>query len=360
MIRALTEHVASGAILHALDLYTPAKRTLLETIESTLLVPNGWDYKVQFVGPTGTDAVEAALKLARLATGRRGVVAFRGSYHGMSIGALSVSGSRRLRSAGTVLLNEVTFVPFEHGPDGEFDTVDYLTRHFDDKSGGNELPAAVILEAVQIQAGVYAASPQWLRELRRWTKERGIVLILDEIQTGVGRTGPFFAFESAGIVPDIVTVAKSIGGVGQPLALVLLARELDVWKPGDHTGTFRGNQLAFVTAAVALRKWTNPEFLDLLKANAATFRAALDRFEGESVVVATRSAGLIAGIDFGPDNARTATEFQRRALESGVIVEKCGRNSEVVKLMPPINTPTEQLADGMERLHAVLRSLSTG
>ncbi|MFE5672709.1 diaminobutyrate--2-oxoglutarate transaminase [Agromyces sp. NPDC056523] len=354
MIAAVTGHLASGGILHALDMFTPAKRDLLAAIDETLLQPNGWDYKVQFTGPTGTDANEAALKLARLATGRRGVVAFRGSYHGMSAGSLSVSGSRRLRSAGGALLDGVTFVPYENGPDGPFDTIEYLDRHFADASGGSELPAAVIVEGVQIQAGVYAASAQWLSDLRAWTRAKRIVLILDEVQTGVGRTGPFFSFQHAGIVPDIVTTAKSIGGLGLPLAMVLLAREIDVWQPGDHTGTFRGNQLAFVAGAVALRRWQRPDFLALIEANTEALAGALQTYAAAPAVRATRGLGLIGGIDFGPDDAASATAFQRAALEAGVIVERCGRSGEVVKLMPPITTPTPQLVEGLDRLGAIL------
>jgi len=354
MVGEVSRYLASGGILHALDMFTPAKRELLAAIDETLLMPNVWDYKVQCTGPTGTDANEAALKLARLATGRRGVVAFRGSYHGMSAGSLSVSGSRRLRAAGGPLLADVTFVPYEDGPDGPFDTIDYLRRHFGDTSGGNELPAAVIVEGVQIQAGVYAASDQWLRDLRGWTRANGVLLILDEVQTGVGRTGPFFSFQSSGIVPDIVTTAKSIGGLGLPLALVLLSREIDVWKGGDHTGTFRGNQLAFVSAAVGLRRWRDPAFLALVDANVTAFATALEDYAAAPAVRATRGVGLIGGIDFGPDDAERARAFQRAALQAGVIVERCGRAGEVVKLMPPITTPTPQLVEGLERLGAIL------
>lgn len=352
MTAAIIEHVHHNGILHGLDLHTSAKQEFLETIESGLLVPRGLDYKVQFTGPTGTDANEAALKLAQLTTKRRGIVAFRGSYHGMSVGALSVSGSNRLRAAGGQLLHEVSFVPYESGPDGDFDSIDYLERQFADPSGGAELPAAVIVEGVQIQAGVYAASAEWLRGLREWTQRNGALLIVDEVQTGCGRTGRFFSFEDSGVVPDIVTTAKSIGGSGLPLALIMFRRELDAWSPGDHTGTFRGNQLAFVTGRIALQLWQDQGFLDLVDDNSAALADSLARIAEDPAVVACRQHGLIAGIDFGADGTANAAEFQQAALRRGVIVERCGRYNEVVKLMPPINTPTSQLTEGLRRLES--------
>jgi diaminobutyrate-2-oxoglutarate transaminase len=354
---AAIDYLTSGRILHALDLHTTAKRDLLTTFEEVLFAPNNWDYKVQFTGPTGTDANEAALKLARLITGRRRIVSFNGSYHGMSIGSLSVSGNKRLRNVAGPLLAETTFVPYEDGPHGPFDSIDYLIRLGKDAGSGQELPAAVIVEPVQIQAGVYPASTQWLQALREWTREHGVLLIMDEIQTGCGRTGSFFSFTKSGIVPDMVTCAKSISGLGLPMACVLIAREFDMWKPGDHTGTFRGNQLAFVTASIALRLWNQQPFLDRLRANTATMTRAAASFTDQPVVAACRSQGMLTGIDFGLGNTKIAKDFQKLALRDGVIVERCGPNGEVAKLMPPINTPTDQLADGLDRLGRALRSM---
>ncbi|UYQ77500.1 diaminobutyrate--2-oxoglutarate transaminase [Glutamicibacter sp. JL.03c] len=354
MIEAAMNYIAEGNILHGLDMFTTAKRELLEEIERTLLTPKNWDYKIQFTGPTGTDANEAALKLARLVTSRREIVAFRGSYHGMSIGSLSVSGSRKLRQAGEPLLNEVTFVPYEFGPNGKFDSIEYLNQHFGDSSGGNELPAAVIVEGVQIQAGVYAASSEWLRQLQKWTKANGVLLIVDEVQTGCGRTGEFFSFENSGIVPDIITVAKSIGGLGLPMAMVFLRRGIDAWKPGEHTGTFRGNQLAFVAGRVALQFWRDEAFLQLVNDNAETFASAMESMSSSTQILETRYKGLIGGIDFGVGETAKAQEFQRRAQEEHIIVERCGREGEVVKLMPPINTPNDVLIQGLEKLSRLI------
>jgi diaminobutyrate-2-oxoglutarate transaminase len=359
MANAAIDYLQSGRLLHALDLHTTAKRDLLTAFDQILFQPNHWDYKVQFTGPTGTDANEAALKLARLVTGRRRIVSFNGSYHGMSIGSLSVSGNKRLRGAGGPLLAETTFVPYENGPYGPFDSIDYLVRLAEDAINGQELPAAVIVEPVQIQAGVYPASAQWLQALRDWTREHGVLLIMDEIQTGCGRTGRFFAFEKAGIVPDLVTCAKSISGSGLPMACVLISREHDAWRPGHHTGTFRGNQLAFVTAKLALELWTHQPFLDLVKANSDALADAVAGFASERVVVGCRGEGMLAGIDFALGNTKIAKDFQQLALRQGVIVERCGPNGEVAKLMPPVNTPTDQLVSGLSRLRDALHSMKS-
>ncbi|MBH4188133.1 diaminobutyrate--2-oxoglutarate transaminase, partial [Pseudomonas aeruginosa] len=264
---ALIAYLSANGVTHALDLHTTTKRQFLEAIERDLFKPRGWDYKVQFTGPTGADAVEAALKLARKATGRTKVVSFYGAYHGMTAGALAVTGNRTRRGPG--LSTDVVFVPYEDSPYGEFDSIGFLERLANDQGSGSELPAAVIVESVQIQAGVYPASNQWLQRLRKWTTDHGVLLICDEIQAGCGRTGDFFGFERSGVVPDLITCAKSIGGFGLPMAIVLLRAGLDVWQPGDHIGTFRGNQLAFLTARIALSYWHDEQFLKLLAGNCA-------------------------------------------------------------------------------------------
>ncbi|RGE22038.1 diaminobutyrate--2-oxoglutarate transaminase [Leucobacter sp. wl10] len=357
---AIIGHLRGRAVVHGLDLFTRVKRELLETIEQQLLGPRDLDYRVQFTGPTGADANEAALKLARKATGRSRVVAFNGGYHGMTAGAYAVSGGRSAGKNFGSLTHDVTFVPFEDGPHGEFDSLGFLRRLVEDRRSGTDVPAAVIVEAVQIQAGVFGASAKWLRDLRDWTREHGIVLILDEVQAGCGRTGQFFSFERSGIVPDIVTTAKSISGFGLPMALNLIAPALDVWEPGEHTGTFRGNQLSFVTARIALAYWTDPAFLELVSRNCATMNDAVtgahgrEGFIGLPGVESARVRGLIAGVDFGLGNADAAHAAQRRALEAGVLVERCGPNGEVIKLMPPINTPTERLVEGLQIIGAAI------
>lgn len=350
---ALLAYLGANGVTHGLDLHTTMKRRFLEALDRDLFQPRGWEYKVQFTGPTGADACEAALKLARKATGRTRIVSFYGAYHGMTLGALSVSGNRCKRGGGA-LPNDVTFVPYEDSPHGPFDSIGFLDRMAKDQGSGTELPAAVIVESVQIQAGVYAASDDWLQRLRQWTKENGVVLILDEIQAGCGRAGDFFGFEKSGIVPDVVTVAKSISGYGLPMALVLIAPELDVWSPGDHTGTFRGNQLAFLTAQIALGYWRDPAFLASVAQNCRTMEAAVAGFARHPGIVGARCRGMIAGVDFGRGNGETARAAALRAIAAGVLIERCGPNGEVIKLMPPINTPNDDLVAGLKVVGAAI------
>jgi diaminobutyrate-2-oxoglutarate transaminase len=340
----LLDYLADDGIVHGLDFHTAAKRDLLVALREIVLAPRGLDHKVQFCAPTGADAVEAALKVARRVTGRTGVVAFTGGFHGMSLGALSVTGARSARAAAGVPLGEVTFVPYQDGPDGPFDAIDLLRRLWRDPSGGTAPPAAVIVETVQLEGGVYPATAAWLTELRRLTEEFGVLLICDDIQAGCGRTGTFFSFEPAAVVPDIVTLSKSVGGYGLPLALVLLRPELDRWRPGEHTGTFRGNQLAFVAATAALEFWQDESFLaDLAAAGARLqdFGAAVAR-AGEPIVA--RGRGMVLGLDTtaagGP--ARAAA-VQRHCFEHGLVLELCGRDDAVVKVMPPLTIQPAEL-----------------
>ena len=354
----LIGYLTGDGLAHGLDLHTAAKRELLERLRDLLLVPRGLDYKIQFCGPTGTDAVEAALKLARKATGRPGVVAFAGAYHGMSRGALGVTGSRRARSAGGVGLRDVMFVPYADGPSGPFDSVGYLERMFADSASGMDIPAAVIVEPVQMEGGVYPAPAGWLRRLRGLTERYRILLICDEIQTGCGRTGRFFGFEHAGITPDIVTVSKSISGFGLPLSLVLFRREIDVWSPGEHTGTFRGNQLAFVAASAALELWQRPEFHRGLRDATRRLSEFADRLRADEPGLAVRQQGMALGIDLG---GPVAELVQRQCFDNGLIVELCGREDQVVKVLPPLTIDPATLDRGLAvLLDAVLGQAAAG
>lgn len=355
--RRILDHLTDDGLMHGLDLHTVAKRDFLTRFTEVVLQPRGLDFKVQFTGPTGTDAVEAALKLARRATGRTGLTAFTGAYHGMSRGSLEITGSRRARRAGAVAGGDVTFVPFEDGPLGPFDSIGLIERLWADPSSGTEPPAAVVVEPVQMEGGVYPASRQWLRRLREVTERYGVLLILDEIQTGCGRTGTFFGFEDSGIVPDIVTVSKSLSGYGLPLSLTLFRRELDLWQPGEHTGTFRGNQLAFVAATAACELWQQDDFLTGLRQGAqrlARFRAAVGALDPGLVL---RGRGMVLGIDTArAGGADRAERVQRHAFEHGLIVERCGRYDEVLKVMPPLTVSPGLLDEGLGILHDALRA----
>ncbi|SDC16969.1 diaminobutyrate--2-oxoglutarate transaminase [Actinokineospora iranica] len=353
VIAKMVDYLTADGVLHGLDMHTTAKRAFLSRLRDVVLRPRGLDYRVQFCGPTGTDAVEAALKLARKATGRRPVVAFTGAFHGMSNGSLSVTGSRSARRGSGVSFSDTTFLPFEDGPAGRFDSIGLLERLLDDPSGGVEPPAAVVVESLQMDGGVYPASAGWLRDLRAVTAARGIVLVCDEIQAGCGRTGRFFGFEHAGIVPDVVTLSKSLGGVGMPISLVLLRPELDVWAPGEHTGTFRGNQLAFVAGEAALELWDRPDFLAALAAHSERMAGFAEDVAAADAEVRTRGRGMVVGID--TRRTERAAAVQRHCFAHGLIVETCGRGGEVVKVTPPLTIGGDDLERGLAILLDAVR-----
>lgn len=357
---ALLDYVAQDGVAHALDLHTAAKEAFLRELTSRILEPRGLDHKVQFTGPTGANAVEAALKVARNATGRTGIVAFMGGYHGHSLGSLAATANREHRAAAGTPLGGVTFLPFPGGgPTGQFESLGYLRAILDDSHSGIEVPAAVIVETVQAEGGVNVAPADWLRELRAICDECALVLIVDEIQTGCGRTGPFFSFERAGIVPDIVALSKSISGYGLPMAITLIRPELDVWKPAEHTGTFRGNQLAFVTAAAALAVYEDEGIEAATRANAAVIHDELT----QSVAplhpgIALRGIGMIWGIDTaGVDpTGALAKAIGARCFADGLVIERTGRNDTVLKLLPPLTIDEPTLRAGIEILAGATRA----
>ena len=358
--RALIEYLERDGIIHGLDMATSAKGAFIETFERLVLEPRGLDHKLQFTGPTGANAVEAALKVARLATGRSTVVAFTNAFHGLSLGALAATGNSHYRTSAGVGLDDIVRLPYDGYLGADVDTLDLLEKMLDDPGSGVELPAAVIVEAVQGEGGINVASAAWLQRLREITAARGILLILDEIQAGIGRTGAFFAFEESGIVPDIITVSKSISGSGLPMSLVLLRPEVDVWKPGAHTGTFRGNNLAFVSARVALETyWASTAFTDGVSTKSRMLRAELERIAadhpGQAFVV--RGRGLMFGL--ACDSDRTlAARISAEAFRRGLVIETSGAHDEVLKFLPALTISEDELVSGLaivrESIGAVL------
>jgi diaminobutyrate-2-oxoglutarate transaminase len=348
--RALIEYLERGGIIHGLDMATSAKRAFIEAFESIVLEPRGLDYKIQFTGPTGANAVEAALKVARRATGRSNIVAFTNAFHGLSLGGLAATGNRHYREAAGVALGDVTRLPYDGYLGEGVDTLDLFERMLDDGGSGLDLPAAVIVEAVQGEGGINVASAPWLQRLRRITAERGILLILDEIQSGIGRTGSFFAFEESGIVPDLVTVSKSISGSGLPMSLVLMRPEVDVWKPGQHTGTFRGNNLAFISARVALEEyWTSTAFTDGVAAKSELLRGALSEIAAEHPAkeFTVRGRGLFYGLVCDRDPS-LAGRVSAEAFRRGLVIETSGANDQVLKFLPALTITEDELARGLE------------
>jgi diaminobutyrate-2-oxoglutarate transaminase len=349
---ALIKHIEDDGLAHGLDLRTSAKEAFLASFTQRILEPRRLDHRVQFTGPTGTNAVEAALKIARRATGRTGVFAFMGGYHGHSLGSLAVTANREHRAAAGVGLPEATFVPFPGGP---VDSLAYLRMLLEDTHSGAALPAAIILETVQAEGGVNVAPTEWLRAVRQLCTEHGIVLVIDEIQTGVGRTGPYFSFEHAGIVPDVVTLSKSISGFGLPMSIVLLRPELDLWQPGEHTGTFRGNQLAFTTGALAAELFESEEIEERVARHATTIETWSGGLDPR---LERRGLGLLQGIDTVrcDPSGGLAREIGSRCFADGLVIERTGRNDTVLKILPPLTIRASLLEEGLDILQGAVQA----
>ena len=347
----LLEYIESDAIAHSLDMFTAAKQNFLERFEATILLPRELNYKVQFTGPTGTNAAEAALKLARKATGRKTIVCFTKGYHGHTLGALAVTPNPVYQKSAGIPLSHVLTVPFENQSGTNDDSLDTLEKLFDDLSLKQDKPAAVILETVQSEGGINVASIPWLQRLAQITQEREILLIVDDIKVGCGRTGPFFSFERAGIKPDLVCLAKSLSGYGIPLAVVLIRPELDCWKPGEHSGTFRGTNLAFVTATAALDEyWQTDDFSrevtdkgEMVQKRLYETIARYPELEGQH-----RGLGLIQGIACKIPGL--AKQVSHEAFERGLIFEPMGTNKEVINLQPTLTMETDTLKQGLDIL----------
>jgi len=354
----LLEYLSSDRVIHSLDMFTGAKREFLATFDELILQPRGLEYRVQFPGPAGTNAVEAALKLARKVTGRSEVICFTNAFHGTSLGSLAVTGNALHRGAAGVRLEHATRLPFGSRLEGAEPDFALLDRLLDDSAGGPDEPAAVIVETVQGEGGVNVASPDWLAGLAERCGEREIPLIVDDVQMGCGRTGPFFSFEVAGITPDMVCLSKSISGYGLPLALTLIRPELDIWEPGEHNGTFRGFNPSLVTGAAALRSYWQDDALERNSiANGGRIGATLSALV-ESVTTAEieyRGRGMVHGLSF--ERSELGRKVSAAAFERGLLVETSGPQDEVVKLLPPLTVTDEEIDHGLalltDAVHAV-------
>ncbi|MFD0556493.1 diaminobutyrate aminotransferase [Stackebrandtia endophytica] len=354
--KALLDYLAEDNIVHSLDMYTAAKRKFLSRFRDIILTPRGLDYKVQFPGPAGTNAVEAAIKLARKVTGRELIARFTNAFHGMTLGALALTGNAMKRGGAGVPLGHTVTLPYDHYLDGQMPDFLWMRRLLEDSGSGVGQPAAVIVETVQGEGGINVARAEWLRALADLCRENDILFIVDDIQMGCGRTGPFFSFEAAGIKPDIVCLSKSLSGNGLPMALTLFRPDLDIWEPGEHNGTFRGYNPAFVTAATALEEfWTDSTFSQGTSGKAGLVSDRLEQIVGEQAEhgLSTRGSGLARGLVF--ENPATAAATCAEAFNRGLLVESAGPEDEVVKLLPPLNTPDEQLKDGLSILSESVR-----
>ncbi|MGG1664020.1 diaminobutyrate--2-oxoglutarate transaminase [Brevibacillus sp. NRS-1366] len=348
--KKLIEYLQNDGITHSLDMATEAKEALLTQFHEIILKPRGLSYKVMFPGPTGTNSVEAALKLARKATGREMIMSFTNGFHGMTLGSLAATGNRMKRNGAGVPLSHVIALPFDNYMGKDIKTTDYIERLLEDDGSGVPLPAAMILETVQGEGGIHVASASWLKQIEAICQKHDILLIVDDVQAGCGRTGPFFSFEEAGITPDIVCLSKSIGGFGLPFSLTLLRPELDIWLPGEHNGTFRGNNLGFIAAAEALQYWKDHGFSEAVKEKGDLVQGHLSQLvqtypdlSGE-----VRGKGLMQGIAIGVDGL--AEKICSQAFERGLIMETSGPKSEVMKVMPPLTITKEALRKGLNIL----------
>lgn len=359
--RPLLEYLDSDRVIHALDMFTVAKREFLIALEELILAPRGLDYRVQFPGPGGASAVEAALKLARKVTGRPGVVTFTNAFHGATLGALSVTGNAFHRGGAGVPLTGATPLPYDGVLNGQVPDFAWFERLLSDRGSGLDKPAAAIVETVQGEGGINVARPAWIRGLADLCRRHQVVLIVDDVQMGCGRTGGFFSFEEAGIVPDLVCLSKSISGYGLPLALTLIRPSLDVWSPGEHNGTFRGLSPAFVTGAAALRAyWADDALERQTSARGSRIAAALAALAGSvlGTPVTARGRGMAHGLDFGDEEI--AGKVASMAFRLGLLVETAGPRGEVVKLLPPLTITDDELDHGLALLTNAVHAICLG
>ena len=356
----LIEYLNADGIVHALDMSSTAKLDFIETFDQLVLKPRKLDYKLQFCGPTGTNAVEAALKLARMTTGSTGIVAFTNGFHGMTLGALSVTGNNHHKEGIPATAGaHTTFMPYCNYSDQIDSSLALFRQYLADNSSGVNTPAAVIVETVQGEGGINAASPQWLKNLRKLCDEYGMLMIVDDIQMGCGRTGDFFSFEEAGITPDIVVLSKSIGAYGLPMALVLLKPELDQWKPGQHNGTFRGHNLAFVAATEALKSyWATDAFAKQARARGEQMRAGLEAIAARFPHAGFEVRGRGLAIGFEPTAMpEMANDVRDAAFARQLIVETCGSADQVIKFLPPLTVSEAEVTQALGLLEEAIASV---
>ena len=352
----IMEYLGEDNIINALDMYTAAKEEFLQTFEEKILRPRNLNYKVMCCGPTGTNANEAALKLARKNTGRTNVIAFSGAFHGMTLGSLAMTTDKTSREGASLPLTNVTFAPY----DGTLDSIAYLRWILEDDHSGIEKPAAIFLETLQAEGGINVASIEWLKEIREICTEKGILMVCDDIQVGIGRTGTFFSFERAGIQPDMVVLSKSISGFGMPMALLLIRPDLDIFRPAEHNGTFRGNQLSFIGGTAGINYFVEHHLDEEVRRK----EAIVEKYIQEEIMpldsrLSYRGMGLMWGIDFGAVNPALALEAVHEAFDRHLICEVAGRKDGVLKLMPPLTIEDEVLKEGLavikEAVVAVLK-----
>ncbi|MEX3959751.1 diaminobutyrate--2-oxoglutarate transaminase family protein [Trinickia sp. EG282A] len=371
----------SGHVMQVLDITTPAKHRFLERLFDILPRSFSGRARVQFCGPTGADAIEAAVKLFKTATGRHSVIAFHGAYHGMTAGALALTGSLGAKEKVAALMPEVHFMPYPYsyrcpfglgGTQTATASLHYIERMLSDPESGIRKPACVVVEAVQGEGGVIPAPLDWLRGLRALTHRLNIPLVIDEVQAGIGRTGSMFAFEQAGIEPDAIVLSKAIGG-GFPLSLVVYDDRYDVWQPGAHAGTFRGNQIAMVAGAACLDVIEEEGLVEAARAKGDYLGERLSELAKRHTAVGdVRGRGLMWGIELVdetqkadalgalPGAGRLARDLKRYCFAHGLIVETGGRHGAVLRLLPPLTVTLAEIDEALAIVAAGLDELAYG
>ena len=349
MKKALIEYIESDGVAHSLDMATTAKRGFIEKFAETILEPRGMDYKLQFMGPTGTNSVEAALKLARKVTGRSTVVAFSHGFHGMTLGSLALTANEYFRQAAGIPLDHVMRLPFEDAPGGGIEAIENYRAALKDSSSGLVPPAAVIVETIQAEGGVHVGSKEWLHAVQNMARDVGALFVIDDIQVSCGRTGSYFSFDGLGLEPDIICLAKGIGGFGTPLAMTLNKPEHDKhWSPGEHTGTFRGQGFSFVAGREALRYFDDDDLMVDVRRMGKEIRARLDRLveKYSNQKWETRGRGMIQGLDVG--DGAVAKQIASTCFEDGLLIGPCGTGGRVIKFIPPLTIPQDDLDEGID------------
>lgn len=355
MKAALIDYVSDDGIAHGLDMFTQAKERFLASFERRILKPRGLNHHVQFTGPTGANAVEAALKLARKVTGRDNVISFTNGFHGVTLGALAATGNGKHRSGASTPLSGVTRAAYDGYYGSEINTAELLDRQLSDPSSGVDAPAAIIVETVQGEGGLNAASPEWLRQIEAISRRHGALFIIDDIQAGCGRTGGFFSFDGMGLSPDIITMAKSLSGMGLPLAVTLIKPQYDIWKPAEHNGTFRGNNHAFITAAATLEKfWSDNSFESEVAAKADLLVQRLEAM-AEEHGLRIKGRGMMLGIE--TRSGTQASAICQRCFDNGLIIETSGSFDEVVKVLAPLTISNSQLTKGLDIMEAAFAAV---
>lgn len=356
MKQALIKYIEQDGITHSLDTYTVAKREFIETFVKTILKPRGMNHKLQFMGPTGTNSVELALKMARKATGRSTVVAFSHAFHGMTLGALACTTNNHFRNAAGVPLDHVMHEPFgcEKTCIGcqlgcGMTALDGLRARFEDSSSGLQLPAAFLVEPIQAEGGVNVASAEWLLAVQKLAHDLGALFILDDIQAGCGRTGQYFSFDGMGLDPDVITLAKGLGGFGTPIAMNLVKPEYDkLWKPGEHTGTFRGQNLSFVAGKIGLNYFAddalNQDTLRKGQVMAKALEGIVAQHPGRPFQV--RGKGMMQALDVSDGNI--AKQIVQGCFERGMLCGNVGTGGRAIKLIPPLTIPDQDLKTGLQ------------